>query len=237
MISFFRKLRKKYLNGQDFGKYILYAIGEIVLITLGVLIAVNINQRVIDKKNQKLRCQYLDELQYTFEFDIKDVEASLDLIKERNPKINSLIQAIENDTWSELDSIEDKLNTVKQFMFFGQRTKTKMDELKYSSIDLIGDRNLKNNLLLYQDEQIGGLLNIEGRYNAVDTEIRKFYSNNLFGGQMNINKLKESKMFYSIIRQKFGENDRMKRNYESIHEKQLEIKSQIESVLRKHCND
>ena len=39
MLSLFRKIRRKILADNKFGKYILYAIGEIVLIVIGILIA------------------------------------------------------------------------------------------------------------------------------------------------------------------------------------------------------
>ena len=53
MIKFFRKIRQKMLTENKFSKYLIYAIGEIVLVVIGILIALQINnwneQR---KKNQ-----------------------------------------------------------------------------------------------------------------------------------------------------------------------------------------
>ena len=43
MIKFFRKIRQKLLSENKFSKYILYAIGEIVLVVIGILIALQIN--------------------------------------------------------------------------------------------------------------------------------------------------------------------------------------------------
>jgi len=43
MIKFFRKIRQKMLTENKFSKYILYAIGEIVLVVIGILIALWIN--------------------------------------------------------------------------------------------------------------------------------------------------------------------------------------------------
>ena len=43
MINFFRKTRKKLADDNKFFKYWRYAIGEIVLVVVGILIALSIN--------------------------------------------------------------------------------------------------------------------------------------------------------------------------------------------------
>ena len=43
MIKFFRKIRQKMLTENKFSKYLIYAIGEIILVVIGILIALQIN--------------------------------------------------------------------------------------------------------------------------------------------------------------------------------------------------
>ena len=43
MIQFFRRIRQKLLEENRFVKYLLYALGEIVLVVIGILIALQIN--------------------------------------------------------------------------------------------------------------------------------------------------------------------------------------------------
>jgi hypothetical protein len=43
MIKFFRKIRQKLLTENKFSKYLIYAIGEILLAVIGILIALRIN--------------------------------------------------------------------------------------------------------------------------------------------------------------------------------------------------
>lgn len=45
MIQFFRKTCQKLLTENKFSKYLLYAIREIVLVVIGVLIALQINNK------------------------------------------------------------------------------------------------------------------------------------------------------------------------------------------------
>jgi uncharacterized membrane protein YgaE (UPF0421/DUF939 family) len=43
MINFFRKIRQQLLTENKFSKYLIYAIGEILLVVIGILIALSIN--------------------------------------------------------------------------------------------------------------------------------------------------------------------------------------------------
>ncbi len=50
MIKFFRKIRQKLLAEGNTGKYLKYAIGEIVLVVIGILIALQLNNQ--NEKNR-----------------------------------------------------------------------------------------------------------------------------------------------------------------------------------------
>ena len=53
MIKFFRNIRQKLLSENRFSKYLLYAIGEIVLVVIGILIALSINNWNENRKTEK----------------------------------------------------------------------------------------------------------------------------------------------------------------------------------------
>ena len=54
MIKFFRKIRQKLLSENKFSKYLLYAIGEIILVVIGILIALQINNQNIYKQERSI---------------------------------------------------------------------------------------------------------------------------------------------------------------------------------------
>ena len=45
MINFFRKVRQQLLSENKFARYFKYALGEIVLVVIGILIALQINNQ------------------------------------------------------------------------------------------------------------------------------------------------------------------------------------------------
>jgi|TARA_R110001606_G_scaffold397685_2_gene574917 hypothetical protein len=52
MIKFFRKIRQRLLTENKFSKYLLYAIGEILLVVIGILIALSINNWNEERKSR-----------------------------------------------------------------------------------------------------------------------------------------------------------------------------------------
>ena len=72
MIQFFRKIRFNLMEKNKTGKYLKYAIGEIVLVVLGILIALQINnwnELNKERANEKI---ILNEIRDNLKFDLKD---------------------------------------------------------------------------------------------------------------------------------------------------------------------
>ena len=59
MINFFRKTRKKMADDNKPMKYMKYAIGEILLVVVGILIALSINNWNEERKNDLIEKELL----------------------------------------------------------------------------------------------------------------------------------------------------------------------------------
>jgi hypothetical protein len=70
MIKFFRKIRQNLLSEGKTGKYIKYAIGEIILVVIGILIAIQLNDWRNDSINAKQKQQVLLTLKTDFEVSL-----------------------------------------------------------------------------------------------------------------------------------------------------------------------
>ena len=66
MIKFFRQIRQNLLTQNKLSKYLLYAVGEIVLVIIGILIALQINNWNINVKNNNLKKEILKDVYYEF---------------------------------------------------------------------------------------------------------------------------------------------------------------------------
>lgn len=69
MIKFFRKIRQKLLSENKFSKYLLYAIGEIILVVIGILIALSINNWNENRKEAQFEQKLLKELKSDFTYN------------------------------------------------------------------------------------------------------------------------------------------------------------------------
>ncbi|MBC2840086.1 hypothetical protein [Robiginitalea sp. SC105] len=58
MLRLFRQIRRRLLSGNKFSKYLLYAVGEILLVVIGILIALQLDdlneKRNTDEQETKL---------------------------------------------------------------------------------------------------------------------------------------------------------------------------------------
>lgn len=76
MINFFRKIRYKLAQENQFLKYGRYAVGEILLVVIGILIALQINNWNENRKTAKQEIKILKELKNDLETNRKEIEES-----------------------------------------------------------------------------------------------------------------------------------------------------------------
>ena len=77
MILFLRQLRQRLLAENRFSRYLLYALGEIVLIVLGILIALYLNNINAEKQAQVVEMELLKELKSNLGRNIGILERTL----------------------------------------------------------------------------------------------------------------------------------------------------------------
>src|SRR5210317_287504 len=101
MIKFFRKIRQKLLSENKFSKYLIYAIGEIILVVIGILIALQVNtvnqNRLIEKKISN----YLKEIKLNLENEIDQSDLVVEFYVERD----SLLQLVISDKLTKEDYV------------------------------------------------------------------------------------------------------------------------------------
>jgi hypothetical protein len=92
MIKFFRKIRQNLLSEGKKGKYLKYAIGEIILVVIGILIAIQLN--AVKNKNDK-RNEEITHLENILS-DLKQDKTELQKIIERRKSKSMSAKIMEN---------------------------------------------------------------------------------------------------------------------------------------------
>ena len=74
MIKFFRKIRQKLLTENKLSNYFIYAIGEVILVVIGILIALQLNNLNDIKKDKGDEKKYLARIQLDIKQDLAELE-------------------------------------------------------------------------------------------------------------------------------------------------------------------
>jgi hypothetical protein len=82
MLRFFRQIRQKLITDNKFSKYLLYAVGEILLVVIGILIALQINTWNENRQSRAVELKTLKELRADLIQTLEDIRS--DSINFRN---------------------------------------------------------------------------------------------------------------------------------------------------------
>ena len=161
MIQLFRKIRQRQLGVNKIGKYLLYAIGEILLVVIGILIAVAINNRNEQKKRDAQLDTYKAGLVQELKQDIANLNQSKESLLRKRKSINHYLEYYntENPATNILLERLDSVNTSKSAFY----------TVTYTIEDLIATGNLS---LFPKDEKeaILRLKNLQERYFTYETQ-------------------------------------------------------------------
>lgn len=106
MIKFFRSIRQRLLIENKLSKYLLYAIGEIILVVIGILIALNINNKNQERKERQAETIILNQLQNDFTSNLKQLDQKIRFRNEFMSSSKMLFYYIDHPEIRNKDSID-----------------------------------------------------------------------------------------------------------------------------------
>tara|TARA_R110000787_G_scaffold70646_15_gene157131 strand:+ start:21235 stop:21993 length:759 start_codon:yes stop_codon:yes gene_type:complete len=98
MIKFFRKIRQNSLMKNKTGKYFKYAIGEVLLVVVGILIAVQINNWNENKNSRIREIKTLSQLNEDFKENFKEISGIKEYMAGTISAGRKIINHLENET-------------------------------------------------------------------------------------------------------------------------------------------
>ena len=155
MIPFFRKIRKTLADDNKPIKYLRYAIGEIVLVVIGILIALQINNWNENLKSNKLKDYYLKSLVEDLSRDTSGINSVANWQKNEIYRL----QKFKDRIYGQASITIDTIKKIAQFEFDGEYfVKRNYNNNTFSTIISSGnielfDRNLINELMQLQKIQ------------------------------------------------------------------------------------
>lgn len=152
MISIFKALRIDSVLDKNFKKYFLYVLGEILLIVLGILIALEIDNRNKLNENSKKEILYLQSFQEDLRKDIGQIKAQLHTKEVLLSELDEVFREfpdLPNRSEQELLEISNRLSPIAGQSIFVCNCST-FDAIQNSSeMQVITDFNLVQSLFNY----------------------------------------------------------------------------------------
>ncbi len=156
MIKFFRKLRLDALSRKRVPKYIAYAVGEIVLVVIGILIALSLNNWNEIQKNKVTESEYYCKLLADFELDRQNIHTSYKESENKIATSKRLLLELNNKNSDKSFLLNNYLQALRTNAFVP--SKMAMTDLVSSArLNLLKNESLKNNFVRYYAD-LGKLL-------------------------------------------------------------------------------
>ena len=184
MISLLRKIRKNLVTENRVSKYFLYAIGEIVLVVIGILLALQINTWNKEKQIKVLERSTLENLTEDLEIQNELIKEQIDYEVNIKVLVDSAQQYLGNDADKAiLSSLLFELNG--RHTFKANRV-TFNNMISNGSINLISEAKLQNSIIRYFQrlDYVESVVNNNNLY-MVDSNFGAFVSNNPLGLELN----------------------------------------------------
>lgn len=167
MIKFFRHIRKQLLNEGEMGKYFKYAIGEILLVVIGILIALSINNWNEGRKDALKEQQILKQLASEYNTNLKQLDEKIFMRNEMLASSNTILRYIDNPENVAKDSIFHHLHLIMRDPTFDPISN---DLISSGNLHLIQNQNLKQ-MLSSWTSHVYQLQELELEWQKVRTEI------------------------------------------------------------------
>lgn len=195
MLRFFKRIRQSFLEKGNFNRYTIYAIGEIILVVIGILVALQINNWSTDNKTRKKELIYLENINQDLKLNLISLNHFIDVRNETIKSVELLLAYFEGKPLENLDEfVFHNFNVMVWFPFI-QNANTYNELINSGNFAIISNKDIKNEI---QDMQTnyGTIAFVEGEmqqdyerylyevfFNLVDLNTTfKNYDNQITGG-------------------------------------------------------
>lgn len=143
MIKFFREIRQKMLKNNKFSKYLLYAIGEILLVMIGIILAFQVNKWNENRLENELEIKLINDIKTGLEGDL------IDIISNQEAHTRFLKNQIKSIDWIE-NNIEENDSITHYFSVAHKSTSFLNSRAPFESLKELGLNKVSDDTLRYQ---------------------------------------------------------------------------------------
>lgn len=144
-------------------KYLRYALGEIVLVVIGILIALQINNANENRKLRNQEVHYLINLKTDLQLNIAELDKYITVRNSRIASANYVLEYFEGKPLTDLNAFAFHTTNIYIWQKFTQQDNTFQELTNSGNLALISNESIKN-----------GLLNLQALYKKLKNEEEHF---------------------------------------------------------------
>ncbi len=208
MIPFFRKIRKKMADDNKPMKYMRYAIGEIVLVVIGILIALSINNWNNTLQEGAILNGYLNNIKKNIDFDLVNIREIIDNRDTIGKNCKKILELSQSDIITSEELLPLLTTTHNIFIeFYFQPDQSGFEALKNSGyLGRINGTELENKLYQY-NYQVKKIVEQEKSMNDFIESM-----------EVTINQDNTIQKYFSILQNTYHDPNYMRDNTEKVKE-------------------
>ena len=167
MIKFFRRVRQRLITENKFSKYLIYAIGEIILVVIGILLALQINNWNEHRKTRLTEATKLNKLLEDLKLDSITFDSNIKVLS----TINNLHQQLYNIGYKNSNEpLTENPRHIRRYVGFNppsQKTSTLL-------ISQLNNETIRKELIDYNEDLNKGLIEMNEFISIVKDNIRPY---------------------------------------------------------------
>ena len=239
MIKVFRGIRQQLLTENKFSNYLIYAIGEIILVVIGILIALSINNWSEENKNRKQEAQILLQLKEEYQENLTELDLKISMRKEMFDAATRLLGYYDDSkSWTLADSVASDFTITFYTPTFNPVIGVTSELLSSGKLYIIENKRLKimltnwtgvSNRLIEYEEDLRS--QTENHYNPYFKENHSY--RNLFNGFWGNEKLDSKRKDKSDLIKELI-NDKNLEDYILSVASSIVITQKESEIVRKH---
>ena len=237
MSKIFRKIRQNLLSEGKTKSYLKYAIGEIALVVIGILIALQINNWNTRDKQSNTELKILEAMKENLNSDVIDMEENIKIYSRTRKSTGEILQVL-NFPGYETDSLNLYLGHLGDYATFIETTSA-YENLKTIGFEIIKSDSLKKNIMQIYGKQYQLIYNQETVHaNYVNLHLNSVIFDNLIMGvnqmssPIDISELKQNRRFNETLKFNYGHLDLLTTRYSEIKLDVEALVEQIDAVLK-----
>lgn len=239
MIKYFRKMRQKLLSENRVSKYLFYAIGEITLVVIGILIALQLNNLNENRKQRRVEINVLEGIRNDILKDTVDLNYNISAYQQSTIVDSLILEHLINKKEKNQWFVQSLRQTSLEDWFVVLHS-SHFEEAKARGLAIISNRELKEEISRLYEFDYEALMFAENNARQLDhakllnTEIEQYFSldsSGIYISDISYNNLLSNSNFSYNFHRGLGMKQVLLESNKRTLEKALNVKDSIDVEL------